>query len=118
MNRRAFGGEGETAACAYLVRRGWRILDRNVRIGRGEIDIIAQKRGAIAFIEVKRRTTNQFGTPAEAVNAEKQRRIITAAALYLQRHNLQNANVRFDVIEVTPDGVNHIPCAFDATDML
>ena len=116
MNRRAFGGEGETAACEYLVRHGWKILDRNVRIGRGEIDIIARKRGAIAFIEVKRRTTNQFGTPAEAVNAEKQRRIITAAALYLQRQNLQNANVRFDVIEVTPDGINHIPDAFDATD--
>ena len=117
MNRRALGTEGETAACEYLSRRGWKILDRNARIGRGEIDIIAQKRRVIAFIEVKRRTTNQFGTPAEAVNAAKQRKIITAAALYMQQNNLQNANVRFDVIELTPDRINHIQNAFDATDL-
>ena len=71
----------------------------------------------IAFIEVKRRTTNQFGTPAEAVNAAKQRKIITAAALYMQQNDLQNANVRFDVIELTPDRINHIQNAFDATDL-
>ena len=117
MNKRTFGNEGETAACEYLVRRGWKILARNVRIGHGEIDIIAQKRHPIAFIEVKRRTTNQFGTPAEAVNAAKQRKIITAAALYMQQNDLQNACVQFEVIEITPDRINHIQNAFDATDL-
>ncbi len=115
MNKRGFGSEGEQIACDYLTRRGWRILDRNVRIAHGEIDIIAQKRGVIAFIEVKRRTTDRFGAPADAVNDAKQRRIIGAAALYMQQHNLENARVRFDVIEVT-DRINHIEDAFDASD--
>ena len=117
MNKRAFGNEGEQAACDYLVRKGWEILDRNVRRGRGEIDIIARKRKITAFIEVKRRTTTAFGTPAEAVNAEKQRRIAHAAALYMQQQDLQDACVRFDVIEILSGEIRHIEGAFDATDL-
>ena len=70
MNRRAYGNEGEQAACEYLQKKGWKILDRNVRRGRGEIDIIARKRKIIAFVEVKRRSSLAFGSPAEAVNTE------------------------------------------------
>lgn len=122
MNKRAFGADGEAMACGYLIRHGWRILDRNVRIGRGEIDIIAQKRGLlrrglIAFVEVKRRTDDRFGTPAEAVDENKRNRIVGTAALYLQRQNLPNADIRFDVIEITPEGIRHIENAFDATDI-
>ena len=117
MNRRAYGNEGEQAACEYLLKKGWKILDRNVRRGRGEIDIIARKRKVIAFIEVKRRSSLNYGRPAEAVNTEKQRRIAQAAALYVQENGLENAQLRFDVIEILSGEIRHIECAFDATDL-
>ena len=115
MNRRAFGNEGERAACEYLARRGWTIVETNVRRGRGEIDIVARRRGLTAFIEVKRRSSLRYGRPAEAVNPEKQRRIAGAAALYMQENDLER--VRFDVIEILPGEIRHIESAFDATDL-
>lgn len=117
MNRRAYGNEGEQAACEYLLKKGWRILDRNVRRGRGEIDIIARKRKIITFVEVKRRSSLAFGNPAEAVNTEKQRRIAQAAALYVQEQGLENEKLRFDVIEILSGDIRHIEGAFDATDL-
>ena len=117
MNRRAYGNEGEQAACEYLLKKGWKILDRNVRRGRGEIDIIAQKRRTISFIEVKRRSNLNYGHPAEAVNTEKQRRIAQAAALYVQEHGLENQALRFDIIEILAGEIRHIEGAFDATNL-
>lgn len=116
MNHRTYGNEGEQAACDFLVKRGWTVLDRNVRRGRGEIDIIARRRGVIAFIEVKRRSALGFGTPAEAVNHDKQRRILSAASIYLQENGLSEANIRFDIIEILANKIRHIEAAFDATD--
>ena len=113
MNRRAFGAEGEAAACAYLRKKGWTIIETNVRRGRGEIDIVARNRGLTAFVEVKRRSSLRYGRPAEAVNPEKQRRIVGAAALYMQENGLER--VRFDVIEILSDEIRHIENAFDAT---
>jgi len=118
MNRRQqFGNAGEDAACAFLAKKGWEILGRNVRKGRNEIDIIARKRGLIAFVEVKARSGLGFGAPAEAVNTEKQRRIAQAAALYMQENGLADANIRFDIIEVLPGKIRHIEGAFDATNL-
>ena len=117
MNRRAYGSAGEDAACAYLMQRGWTILDRNVRRGRGEIDVIARRKGTVAFVEVKRRSGLNYGRPAEAVNREKQMRIAHAAALYMQEHNLSDSKLRFDVIEILPGEIQHIEGAFDATDL-
>lgn len=124
MNSKDIGNAGEDMACDYLVKRGWKILGRNVRCGRNEIDIIASRHcltdmiagrpPLIAFVEVKRRKNTDFGRPAEAVNAEKQRRIVRAAALYLQQNNLTNMLIRFDVIEVLPNEIHHIEGAFDA----
>ena len=118
MNRRAYGSAGEDAACAYLAQHGWRILDRNVRRGRNEIDIIAQKRSTVAFVEVKRRSGLNYGRPAEAVDREKQTRIVRAALLYMQEHRLSDAKIRFDIIEILPGEIRHIEGAFDATDLL
>ena len=117
MNRRAYGNEGEQAACEYLQARGWKILERNVRRGRGEIDIIARRRKITAFIEVKRRRSEAFGRPAEAVNSEKQKRIAQAASLYMQQNNLEDACIRFDIIEILPEEIRHIEGAFDATNL-
>ena len=115
MNRRAIGSAGERAACEYLRKKGWTIVETNVRRGRGEIDIVARNRKLTAFVEVKRRSSLRYGRPAEAVNLEKQRRIAMAAALYMQEHNLER--VRFDVIEILPGDIRHIESAFDATDL-
>lgn len=109
------GGEGEQLAAEYLARLGARIVDRNVRIGGGEIDIIALIEGVIVFIEVKRRTSLRYGRPAEAVTYAKQRRIIRAAAAYLAAHHVSDRPVRFDIIELLPGEINHIPAAFDAS---
>ena len=117
MNRRAYGSAGEDAAGAYLMRRGWTILDRNVRRGRGEIDIVARRKDTVAFVEVKRRSGLNYGRPAEAVNREKQMRIAHAAALYMQENNLSDSKIRFDVIEILPGEIQHIEGAFDATDL-
>ena len=115
MNTRAYGNEGEQAACDFLVAKGWKILNRNVRRGRGEIDIIARKRKTTAFIEVKRRRSTAYGQPAEAVNAQKQMRIAQAAALYMQENGMDDADIRFDIIEILPGEIRHIEGAFDAT---
>ena len=115
MTRRAYGDAGEQAACAHLERKGWQILARNFRRGPGEIDIIARRRGVRPFVEVKRRSSLRFGRPAEAVTPEKQRRIVQAAALYMQENGLEDAQVRFDVIELLPEQIRHIEGAFDAT---
>ena len=117
MNRRAFGNDGEDAACAYLMERGWKIVARNVRRGSGEIDVIARKGRLTAFVEVKRRSGGAFGTPAEAVNAAKRRRIVQAAAIWAQETGIAESAMRFDVIEIYRNQIRHIEGAFDATDL-
>ncbi len=117
MNTRAIGNAGEDMACEYLKKRGWTIVDRNVRCGRNEIDIIARKRRLTAFIEVKRRKSADFGRPAEAVNRDKQARIVRAA-IYLQENDMPDAQVRFDVIEILPGEIRHIEDAFDASNYI
>ena len=117
MNRRSYGTEGESAARDYLVSKGAKILEMNFRRPSGEIDVIAKMRKTILFVEVKRRSSLRFGRPSEAVNPAKQAHILKTAMIYLQENRLEDAPVRFDVIEILPDGVNHIENAFDATDM-
>lgn len=117
MNKRAFGTEGESAARDYIVSKGGKILEMNFRRPSGEIDIIAKMRKTILFIEVKRRSSLRFGRPSEAVDPRKQTHILRTAMLYLQENGLEDAPVRFDIIEILPAGVNHIENAFDATGM-
>ena len=117
MNKRAAGASGEQAACDALVRSGIVILARNFRRPTGEIDIIAREKRTILFIEVKARSSLRFGRPAEAVNRAKQQRILRTALLYLAENGLEDASVRFDVVEVLPSGIRHLRAAFDATDL-
>ena len=92
-----------------------RVLQMNFRRPTGEIDIIARQRRTIVFVEVKRRSSLRFGRPAEAVDRAKQGHILRTAALYLQENDLEDAPVRFDVVEVLPGEIRHIEGAFDAT---
>lgn len=117
MNKRTIGSIGESAAGTYLKRKGMQILTRNFRRGTGEIDLIAQDQKTIVFIEVKQRSTVRYGRPAEAVNRTKMQHIVRTAMLYLAENGLDDAPVRFDIVEVLQDEIRHIPNAFDATDL-
>lgn len=114
------GRAGEKAACRYLKKNGYHILDCNYqRAGGkiiGEIDIVAQKGETIAFVEVKTRKSTAFGLPCEAVTKSKQHKIIKAAYTYIEEKGLC-ANYSFDVIEVLHNGtkiteLRHLPHAF------
>lgn len=100
-SKRQFGSKGEALACEYLVKKGYKLLDKNFRAGRmGEIDIIAQDGEYICFIEVKTRTGMTFGRPSESVNIKKQINIRRLAQIYIGNKNLHEKNIRFDVAEV------------------
>ncbi len=78
----------------------------------GEIDIIAQEKGTLIFVEVKTRASCQFGRPAEAVTPYKQNKIRGVANYYLMLYGQSESDVRFDVIEILDDEINHIKNAF------
>ncbi len=115
MNTRQAGGEGEDLICAYLQEQGMKILKRNFRFGRDEIDIVAKDGDTIVFIEVKARQDAQKGHPEEAVTRAKQRAIIFAAKGYLKINKLYDSRVRFDVAAVLGTQINYIRAAFDLT---
>jgi len=117
MNKRAVGNAGESAACGALMKAGLTVLERNFRRPTGEIDIIAKEKRTIVFVEVKTRSSLKFGRPSEAVGKAKQLHILRTAMLYLAENGLEDAPVRFDIIEVLPDSIRHLRAAFDATDM-
>ena len=107
---------GETLAKEYLLGRGYSILESRYRTRQGEVDLIAEKDKTLVFIEVKARTGQRYGRPAEAVTKQKQRHLTSAALAYLQQTGRESAVCRFDVMEVfLPKGhVCHIQGAFDA----
>ncbi len=112
------GKKGEDLAAGHLKEAGYRILFRNWQWGRHEIDIIAENKEYICFIEVKTRTDDYRMHPVTAVTNEKQRSIIQAAEGYLKKHNI-NKEGRFDVITVIRSDdsfkIDHIEGAFYPT---
>ncbi len=112
MNKKQIGAEGETAACKYLVKAGYRIIERNHRDSAGEIDVIAKKDDVIVFVEVKTRNGSGYGYAAECVGAVQRRRYVASAKKYLAANNMCSKDARFDVIEVQDGRINHIIDAF------
>lgn len=96
------GKAGEDIALKYLESNNYKILEKNFKCKKGEIDIIAEdmKTKEYCFIEVKTRSNRKFGTPSSAVNRTKQKRITMTAKLYIIKNKLQNKYIRFDIIEV------------------
>ena len=116
MNLGKLGTFGEDRAAVYLKLRGWKIVERNFSCRFGEIDIIAQKGGFIAFVEVKLRSEGSFYSGREAVTVTKQRKIIAAAECWLSQHET-DLQPRFDILELTRDRsgrikTDHIEDAF------
>ena len=115
------GARGEVSASNYLIRHGYQILEKNFKCPLGEIDLIAEKKGVLAFIEVKTRTGSRFGFPEEAVHPAKQKKIIRCALWYLKAKNKKEVPVSFDVVGILPDAegnlvIRHIPHAFSVPD--
>ncbi len=109
------GKKGELLAKEYLISKGYSILDINYRNKIGEIDIIALNKGIIVFVEVKTRTSTNFGYAYEAVNRKKQEKIIYCSYLYLNQKRLVDYQIRYDIIEVYLTSnvkINHIENSF------
>ena len=110
------GDQAESIAEKFLIDKKIKIIERNYRIKAGEIDLIADDKGTITFIEVKYRKSSNFGQPFETVTHTKQQKIIRTAQSYLQKHpKLANKACRFDVISIHNQDVNWIQNAFDTT---
>ncbi len=98
--RQTLGRLGENLARAYLKKHGYRILATNYRTSSGEVDIVAYDHGILAFVEVKTRTSLQFGTPDTAITPRKMRQISSVARRYMTRHRLDDVSWRFDCVYV------------------
>ena len=120
--KQSLGKYGEDAATEFLKKKKYKIVERNFRNKFGEIDIIAEYKKDIIFIEVKTRLSKEYGEPYEAVNYYKQRKLINTAKAYLYSKKMFDTNVRFDIIEVYGsisdgrfelDTINHIKSAIE-----
>ena len=100
MNKKHKGKWGEEKAAQYLLRKGLIIIDRNQRTPYGELDIIAQDREQIVFVEVKMRSTNFLGFPEDAVDYKKEQHLINSAEEYLTNHPNLGENWRIDIITI------------------
>lgn len=96
----ALGRWGEEQAERYLVRRGWRVLARNYRFGRREVDLVVRKGAVVAFVEVKTRAGTGFGTPQEAITGFKRQEIEAVAMHFLKCHGFTDVDVRFDAVGI------------------
>ena len=100
MNNREFGNKGEDLACEYLIKNGYKILERNKHFSKlCEIDIIAKLKDKVVFVEVKTRKSNAFGSPMEAITKTKYHNIETGALSYVQEHKIKAFQI--DVIGIT-----------------
>lgn len=113
------GNIGEKYTVKHLRRKGYKILDRNMRNYYSEIDIIAENKEYIVFVEVKTRTEGQLYPPRAAVNAEKRKKILSASRSYIKYKGI-NKKVRYDISEVyltkekhKISSINYIERAFD-----
>lgn len=98
--RLSLGAEGERLAAKALKRAGYRILGRNVKLGRYEVDIIAREGDTVAFVEVKTRRTGDPIRPEDNVGWTKQRHIASAADQWIRRHGDDHTYYRFDIVSI------------------
>ena len=115
-HNKARGEVGETAAAKFLESAGFTILERNYRFDRGEIDIVAEDKDELVFVEVKSRQTLAFGSPEDAITPKKESYLKRTAEGYLFEHRLEGKPCRFDVVAIEwkagrPD-IRHIKNVF------
>ncbi|HJM89457.1 MAG TPA: YraN family protein [Dehalococcoidia bacterium] len=117
--RQRLGQRGEDLAAEYLEERGYKVIDRNVRRREGEIDLIATHQKTLVIVEVKLRSSAQFGGAVEALTSAKQRRLRELAVGYSVDHPELPSDVRIDLIaiDLAADGevgeVQHVVSAIE-----
>jgi putative endonuclease len=119
--RHQFGQASEMQAEQFLLAKGYRILDRNVRTRLGELDLVADDHGVVVFVEVKGRATEAFGGALLAVDHRKRVKLTKLAAQYLAQRHWSEKACRFDVVLVQrrPSGserIEHLQNAFDVAE--
>lgn len=120
--RHVYGQASESLAEQLLRAKGYRILDRNVRTSIGELDLVAEDRGVIVFVEVKGRATKAFGGALLAVNHRKRAKLVKLAGQYLARRHWFDKVCRFDVVLVhgppsMQGHIEHVQNAFDVNEL-
>jgi len=114
--RQALGELGERVAARWLVRAGWRVVAHRFRSGHRDVDLIVERDGLIAFVEVKARRRADAGGPVAAVGWRKQRELARSAQVWISRHGAPGSAYRFDVIGVLLEGsgarIRHVENAF------
>ena len=103
MNRRTTGLLGEKLAKSYLQKKGYRILQTNFRCRQGEIDIVAEKKDYLVFIEVRTKTSANFGSPEESITFAKKEKLIASALNYRNTHQNSPSSWRIDFVAVELD---------------
>lgn len=115
-NKRSDGTKSEQIAEELLKEKGFKLICRNYRFGRGEIDLIFNDSDILVFVEVKSRRTDQYGEPEDAITISKRRQIRKVAEGYLWENNIENVECRFDVVTIKWENqkpiVKYIPNAF------
>lgn len=110
--RQKRGLAGEQQAIQYLLSRGWFIVAHRFRVGHTEIDLIARQGSLVAFIEVKSRRGNAFGSPLEAVTGAKRRELVKAARVWVDRFGRPSDVYRFDCIALSENKLEYLADAF------
>jgi len=119
MERQRVGRLGEEAARKFLKKRGYRIRETGFRCPRGEIDIVAQRKDWLVFVEVRTRSSPDFGTPEESITQTKKERLIASALTYNSTHQNLPPQWRIDVVGIElddkgkPRRIEHIESAIE-----
>jgi len=103
MNRQEVGKLGEKAARKFLKKRGYRIREKGFRCHHGEIDIVAQKKDWLVFVEVRTKSNLEFGTPEESITQAKKEKLIASALTYTSTHKDLPPLWRIDVVAIELD---------------
>jgi putative endonuclease len=119
ISSKKLGEEGEKLAADLLSKKGYEILKRNYRFGKGEIDIVAEdkEKDFLVFVEVKTRRNLEYGEPEYAITKSKIRQLKKLAAAYLSENEIEDKDCRFDVVAILFQGkrkpiINHYEEAF------
>ncbi len=101
---KTLGRWGEDLAARELRRRGYRVLERNQRVGRGEVDLVARQGSTVVIVEVKTRRTGTFGGAREAISTAKARRLVSLGHRYAQTAGAPDWRIDVVAIDIAPDG--------------
>jgi putative endonuclease len=106
--RRDLGNFGERVAAAHLEAKGYRIIATNFRVREGEVDVVAELGGVVAFVEVKTRRGDAMGSAVESIDANKARRLLLAAEAFAQEHPELPPGRRIDLVAIDLDTAGHV----------